>query len=246
MKQFEWALVIRGSSVDLEDAVRLFGEEQTDPSIHMITPRDGESPITVLTSSQMDDLARHDQVHEVANRLLGLVNGALFVLDAVREPLTGYQLRKREADGKWGHYLFAEAATFHVRDRDRIPSAQVNAGGGPTRPAPALRWVAAAQSDQIIADVLTYLRDEPDWFALYKAFEVMRKDISRRMEGQHRQDRIKWPKKRGLDHFTLSAQVYRHAPPWKGGYTPEKAMSLVEAREFLQSLASIWLAWRLP
>jgi hypothetical protein len=31
-----------------------------------------------------------------------------------------------------------------------------------------------------------------------------------------------------------------------GGYTPEKAMTLLEARQFVQSLTRIWLTWRIP
>jgi hypothetical protein len=55
-----------------------------------------------------------------------------------------------------------------------------------------------------------------------------------------------WPKKGAIDHFRLSTGVYRHAPPWNGGYTTEKAMTLAEARRFIQSLTGIWLNWRLP
>ena len=52
-----------------------------------------------------------------------------------------------------------------------------------TSPVP---WVAAAQSDDVVADVLTYLRGEPDWFDLWKVFETMRDDINRRLGGQKR------------------------------------------------------------
>ena len=114
------------------------------------------------------------------------------------------------------------------------------------RPPAALQWLAAAQRDQVVADVLKYLSGTPDWFNFYKAFERMRADINRRSGGQHRQKQMGWPPKSQLDHFTRSADVYRHAPPWKSGYTPAKAMPLKEATRYIQSLAITWLKWRFP
>ena len=74
----------------------------------------------------------------------------------------------------------------------------------------------------------------------------MRDDITRRLGGQRRQEQMGWPAKKDLDHFTLSAQVYKHAPPWDAGYTPANAMPLCEARYFMRSFANIWLTWRFP
>jgi len=106
-----------------------------------------------------------------------------------------------------------------------------------TRPPPALRWTVSAQNNQTVSDVFQYLSGKPDWFNFYKAFELMRDDINSQIGGQHRQEQMGWPAKKDLDHFSLSAQVYRHAPPWDGGYTPDKAMPLAEATRFIQSLA---------
>ncbi len=58
---------------------------------------------------------------------------------------------------------------------------------------------------------------------------------------------IGWPAKDILDHFTCSAQVYRHSPAkWPQGYSPANAMHLREATQFIQSCAATWLAWRFP
>ena len=87
----------------------------------------------------------------------------------------------------------------------------------------------------------------PEWFNFYKAFELMREDINQRLGGQHRQEQIGWPAKDILDHFTCSAQVYRHSPAkWPQGYSPANAMHLREATQFIQSCAATWLAWRFP
>jgi hypothetical protein len=240
MKDFQWALALTGTQLDLEDAIALFGEE-SDPSVHVVGVQEGGGSITILTSPQMDALGDAHQVHDVANRLLSLVNGARFVRDPDSKPLIG-GLRKRR-DGAWDQYI---SASFAGTGRARIEAVVMRVDGEPpTQPAPARRWVAAAQSDQVVADVLTYLSGEPDWFDLYKAFEMMRRDIKKQIRGKHRRKDVGWPKKRDLDHFTRSAQVYRHAPPWNGDYTPENAMTLIDARPFVQTLTKIWLTWRL-
>jgi hypothetical protein len=231
--------------MDIEDAITLYGAN-SDPAMQTMDDGTGRS-VTLLTSPQLDLLSSATEVDEVAKRLLGIVNGVLFILEPGRIPLAAAGVLEQRADGKWNHHVIAE--TFI--DRSRLSAVGMTiAGGKPspqhTRPPPALRWSAAAQSDQVVGDVLIFLSGDPDWFKFYKAFELMRDDINQRIGGQHRQEQMGWPAKKDLDHFTLSAQVYRHAPPWDGDYTPAKAMPLGEAAQYIQSLAGTWLAWRFP
>jgi hypothetical protein len=115
MKEFHWALEVAGTSFDLEDAVAIFGEE-SDPTVRRIEVGEGEAPITILTSPQMEALSTPDHVLGVANRLLSLVNGALFVRGAEREPLKITGLRSRRAGGNWDQHLVQEE-TVIARDR---------------------------------------------------------------------------------------------------------------------------------
>jgi hypothetical protein len=233
MKDFQWALALNGTRFDLEDAVALFGGDVVDPAVHLVEVEWGP-PITILTSPHMDELSAPHQVLGVASRLLALVNGALFVRQAQREALNVRVLYKRRDDGPWDQHGFPS----HFIDVDRVGTPVVQANGTPpSQSAPAQLWVAAAQSDQVVADVLTYLSGEPNWFDIWKAFEVMQKARNTR----HRRGKLVWPP--DLKHFKFSVGVYRHPPPWKGGYTPEKAMTLIEARQFVQTLAHIWLNW---
>jgi len=247
--QFTWAMAVEGAKIDVNDAVSLFNDHP-DISIRYTTGSD-DSPLLVLTSPQLDALEQAHQVQETADRLLALVNGALFVLEPAREPLRGCGIRRRRHNGTWDDHIVIAAAFMMLRSRSSatfIGAALVDGKEAPEalRPPPATRWITAAQLDQVIADVLCYLNAEPDWFTLYKAFEMMRRDINCRLGGQHRQEQAGWPPKTELDHFTLSAGVYRHAPPWDGDYTPAIAMPLHAARRFVQKLASSWLEWRLP
>ena len=98
-------------------------------------------------------------------------------------------------------------------------------------------------TDDVVADVLTFLRGEPDWFDLYKAFERMRDDSNRQI-GQRKTSTLGGP---ALDHFTQSAQVYRHSrSKWPQGYTMANAMQTSDARKFVQELVRNWLDRRYP
>jgi hypothetical protein len=209
-KQFRWALEVTGPPLDIEDATTLFGAD-SDPSI--IT--DAGKQITVLTSSQLDSLTSAREVDEVAKRLLAMVNGILFVLEPGRDPLKAAGVRERREDGTWNIHLVPAAALLIGRGRLRAVGMAIF-GGQPApeylRPPAALRWAAAAQSDQVIADVLAYLSGEPDWFNFYKAYELMRDDVNQQIGGQHRQEQMGWPAKKDLDHFTLSAGLSTCSP----------------------------------
>src|SRR5262245_43641187 len=122
-------------------------------------------------------------------------------------------------------------------------------GRGPTvsnPPPPHMVWMTEATRDDTLADVLTFLRGEPGWFDLYKAFELMRDDINSKL-GQNKYEQMGWPDKKTVDVFSESAQVYRHSrAKWPEGYDLITAMKSDEAREFIQSLALAWLGWHYP
>lgn len=240
-QQFRWALELTAPRLDMDDALAWFGS-CADPTIRNVGNE--ASPLFALTSPQMEGLTTPQEVEEVARRLLAIVNGVLFALEADRQPLTSDGVMERTSSG-WHKF---GTVFMHGRSRARAEAmALVQGEPSPqyTRPPPALRWAAAAQHDQTVADIFQYLSAKPDWFNFYKAFELMRHDINQRIGGQ-RQEQMGWPSKRDLDHFRLSAQVYRHAPPWDSDYAPAKAMPLPEATRFIQSLTNTWLNWRFP
>lgn len=247
MQASTWALQLTGAAIDVDEAITLFGAANSDPKIQAFD--DKGTPITLLTSAQLDHLNNAAEVDQVAKRLLGIVNGTLFVRDPGRIPLIAGGVRERSDDRKWNHNLIAATGLIIARSRAKaVGVAIVDGEPSPEHmlPPAAVRWSAVAQSDQAVGDVFIYLSGEPDWFNFYKAFELMREDINQRLGGQHRQEQIGWPKKRDLAHFTQSAQVYRHAPPWFGGYTPATAMPLGDATRYIRSLAETWLTWRFP
>jgi hypothetical protein len=80
---------------------------------------------------------------------------------------------------------------------------------------------------------LAFLRGDPGWFDLYKAFEVMDVDVQHRCEQGWQRAAIGWPSKTAIKRFTQSAQPHRHSRPAvrqtpKGGWMP-----LDEAKPFV-------------
>ena len=99
--------------------------------------------------------------------------------------------------------------------------------------------------DDALADALDFLKGEPGWFELYKAFERMRDDAQRRAgRGWEAIGGLDWPPKREIDFLTESAQVHRHSRARRGRYDLPTAMPLDEARRVVARLAQAWLAWR--
>jgi hypothetical protein len=237
-QRFRWALQVSAPRHDMEDAIALFG---THFDLMIQSVGSDTDPLFLLTSPRLEVLDAAREVHDAATKLLAIVNGVLFVLEPDRVPLTSAGVQERKEDGKWIHHL--TAIDLVVRSRLRADAVIIS---GEPSPVPALRWSAAAQRDEVVSHVFKYLSGKPDWYDFYSAFELMRDDINRRIGGQHHQEQMGWPAKKRLDHFTLSAQVYRHPPPWDGCYTPAIAMSLGEATRFMQSLTKIWLTWRFP
>jgi hypothetical protein len=126
------------------------------------------------------------------------------------------------------------------------PTLVLNEVAAPPKPPPERKWFQDAISDDVAADVVTYLRAKPDWFELYKAFERMRDDINRKLGGQQLEQMMGWPNKDDLSFFSRSANVHRHSPTkWEElQLNPTTAMKIDDARSFIRRLAQIWLSWR--
>jgi hypothetical protein len=232
----KWAIELLGEDFDLEDARTLFasGTVRTETI---------EGNTTVLVADDFESLIDSFQVREGAKSLIDLINGVLFLHDAARSPVRIGSVRENR-DGNWSSHAVLEADSLVLRTKIGTPTLVLNGVAAAPKPPPERKWFQDAISDDVIADVLTYLRAKPDWFELYKAFERMRDDINRRSGGQHQLDTMGWPNKTELNYFTKSATVHRHSPPKWGRLNPTTAMKLDDARSFVRRLAQIWLDWR--
>jgi hypothetical protein len=92
------------------------------------------------------------------------------------------------------------------------------------------------------ADVLIALRGEPDWFDLWKAFEIIVMD-ERKLPN--------WPTD-DVEWFRKTASQYRHSPSNRHAVEGSKwlrdnekpEMKLGDARRLIARLATVWLDWK--
>jgi hypothetical protein len=244
-----WAVALEGDPFDIEDARDLFAKHD-EVQVRIIEVAPDRNP-TVLLAKEFENLSSSSEVSEASRRIFDLLNGIMFVRDRVRKPVQPGAVYERREDGRWSAgTIFAKLAAFEDRDRFYAAAVILQAPGSPppspAPPPPHMVWLTEATRDDTLADVLTFLRGEPDWFDLYKAFELMRDDINSKL-GQNKYEQMGWPDKKTVDVFSESAQVYRHSrAKWPEGYDLITAMKSDEAREFIQSLALAWLGWRYP
>jgi hypothetical protein len=132
-----------------------------------------------------------------AKSLTDFINGVLFLRDKDRDVLRVGSVYENRS-GQWFNTQFIEPPLLVNRDQFYQNTAQINETPANT-PLESI-WIQDAVSDDVVADVLSYLRAKPEWFELYKAFERMRDDINREL-GQHQEQQIGWPERAKLDEF---------------------------------------------
>jgi hypothetical protein len=98
--------------------------------------------------------------------------------------------------------------------------------------------------EDVVADVLSYLRGTPDWIALYKAYEAMNKDVNALKSGKGPVSG--WPSQTKISAFRREAQLHRHSKAWcdANGITNTGAFSFNDASTLVRSMIKVWLEWR--
>lgn len=230
------AVALEGDEFDLEDACDAFplGGGAVQVCRIVIPP----SEKYVLLSGVLNELTDESEIARMSQRLIDLVNGVLFVDNPVRQPIRHQGIHHRQsANGNWG--VTINVPTAFARGRaGKIGLAQK------TAPTEQQSQICLALSDEVVMEVLTYLRDTPDWLDLYKAHETMKADLSVRL-GPEGQKIVGWPAKK-IKIFTEVANGARHGKQServreKRQRKGESVMSLPEARQFVRELCQLWL-----
>lgn len=233
----DWKARLDGHGFDLDTLVEIFREG--DP----VLGRDDDG--YYLSSSAFDGLEEPVAVKDRAEILLRKVNGLGRLLDSSFEPvkLSGSFTTK---DGHTTHVLSPDSA----RVRTRASAATVTVGGQPPPPPPpppGPKYVRLADGERDVADALKFLgsQDEPDWFLLWKAFEIIQHAVGSRKAIET----AGWATTADLNAFCASANLEtvsgddaRHARKAKASDRPPvSTMDLREARRFVYGLAKAWL-----
>jgi len=181
------------------------------------------------------------EVYDAAERMLLPINAVLYLEDPLRKPLAISSVHRHDS-GNWSVAIFAESASFRLRGAKA--RGQAGSLGAPLPPTPQSIWVQRGLTEEIVADVLSYLRGTPDWIALYKAYEVMNRDVESLtpVKGPV----AGWPPKAQISAFTRDAQLHRHSRAWcdKKGIKSAGAMTFNDASVLVRSMIRAWIEWR--
>lgn len=232
-KTRRWAVSLTSTNeLDLKIARALF--EVDDPQVREITIFTGQVK-TVLVADQFDTMTDAAAVSEASSPIIDAINGICFISDAARTPIVRAAVHERQANGGWGGGIVFAVGRASGTSRVVAFGETLDKDGKP-RPNPQSRqsiWLQHAMQSETVLDVLAYLRETPDWFLLYKAFEAMRADGG---------TDAGWP---DTGRFTRSANIRRHFSRHPSAIqTPAKPfvpMDLKEATAFVRSLATAWL-----
>jgi hypothetical protein len=226
-----------GHSFDLQEAEDVWGSGE---AIRIAKVRHiAGQQWTALFADAFSSLQTAAEVNELGAPIVDRLNGLLFVRDPGRRPLSIHGvLERRTEDGFVQHVFLAAEATVRARAFARLY-------GGTSVPPPEQRWLPQSLTDDALADVLTFLRGQPDWFDLWKAFEMMREDIQARSGRKpwHRSG-VAWPDERRMDRFEATANHHRHSRARRIEMPKDGWMSLREGRQWVAALVRPWLNWR--
>ena len=233
-----WAVRLSGEVMDLEEAAALFG------SGHQ-TVRNDVLPgceAIVLQADEFELLVEETDVHNSAERILVAINAVLYLEDPARKPLAISSVHRRDDSGNWHIAFFVESGS--IRLRGAKARGQVGNLGAPPRPTLQSIWVQMGLNEEVVADVLSYVRGLPDWIALYKAYEVMNRDVGALKSAKG--PISGWPSQAQIGAFTRDAQLHRHSKAWcdKKGITSTGAMTFDDASTLVRSMIRTWIEWR--
>src|ERR1700721_315576 len=107
-------------------------------------------------------------------------------------------IAERRPDGGVGHHIVFEVGAGYGRVRVGTISASRQKG-----PTTVQRWLELANQKDLVDDLLIHQSGEPNWYTLYKAYEVIRTLCG----GQRALEKRAWcPPK--LQCFTHTANLY--------------------------------------
>lgn len=226
-----WLVRLEGHPTDLSDAARFVSAR---PLVDVEQDADGHY---YLKSSSLDGLTDGWEVLDRGNDLLARVNGALKAYLMGYKPVTANNVVPVHANGSRGVVVLVP--TGHFEMRGIRPVIEVS-GGTPVDETAEIRgWLECSNQDDDLADALRFLSRDPDWFDLYKVYEVISKTFRSKDEMldslcNDPSDRTALRTK--VDLFSNSAQDYRHSR--RSGSSPVCPMKLDEAHKLLIELTA--------
>jgi hypothetical protein len=242
-----WRVQLTGHEFDL----RALERQLTAPELRVIQEHDEvrQDHSFYLLSSDFDAMNEAETVLNRAKEYVLYINGlGSILLDSFQPVKIGHILWINE-DGSRKAFAFA-SANLTMRGDVLIAHATVTqpegaAPPGPPPPSDVQFGVLLAPQDENVAKVLRLWKQNQDWSALYKVFEVIESDVGGAMWRQG------WVSKGEVDRFTGTANsadaigdAARHGHhKYK---SPKKPMSLPDAQALIKHLVGRWLTSKRP
>jgi hypothetical protein len=224
--------------IDLQEATELFRSGGQIVRSGVLPDQEA----IVLLAHEFERLRETIEVHDTAQRILNPLNAILYLEDPARKPLTISSVHRRGENGEWTIAIVATSASFRLRGAKA--RGQAGSLGGPMPPTPQSIWIQTGLDEEVVADVLSYLRGSPDWFDLYKAYEAMTVDINAMKSAKG--PVLGWPAKAQISAFRRDAQLHRHSKARcdQQGIKRSGATGFDEASALIRSMIKAWIEWR--
>jgi len=220
-----WGAVLEGHSFDLLDWAEVF-REPFDPWINVIDEK------YILFSKTLPGGIPQEDAAGRASRLVVLANG-LFAMRRGAEPIRDGGLAGLKDDGSIAVHYRMMASSIMGRSRCSGVAVVLGRDGNPILQEPEIsreqQIIALAETDDAVADVLTYLQRRHSWFDLWKAFEVVEDDLGSRKAMGISMNKI--------DKFAETCNYFRHS----GVKKHKQRMSLDEAEATFAEIMLLWI-----
>lgn len=231
----EWWVSLKGDRRDLEDAVSAF---QMNSVCRIELDGDGKY---YLKSEGFNSLTDGVQVFAVAEHVVARINGAMKASFTDYRPVQADSATPVHKNGNRGVSIMVPLSTIEIRGSR--PTVKVSGTPPPEpRPSDAEIWLELSEADDDVADALYLLSRDPNWFDLYKAFEVVRAALGGQGEMKSKlsaDEKDRQTLVEQVNLFTWTAVAYRHARPQTD--PPPNPMGLKAAHATVRDLVSRYL-----
>jgi len=222
-----WAVELIGSEAD-QKAWHILLKPPFDPCVEEIKYQHGD--YLALRSSTFDGIATSAEVHQAAKQLFATLNVTMSTLGDT-DPVTNGAVVEFVPDGdpKKDHHV--EITGISIRARAGFVDITVKDAKGrvrdpPPAPSRAQLWMRATALDPEIGSALRYLRGNPGWLELYKAYEVVRSMPNRGIPTSE------------IKRFTQTANAGERHHPNDKNKPHKRPMELWEGRAFVTQWVS--------
>jgi len=231
----EWYVRLEGRKCDLQELSKLFSLPNP-----IVCEEHGEY---ILKSRMFSELEDSNEVFDMATHILELVHGVAKLILGDFEAVRADAVWRFDEEGhKRVAMIFSE--TIAMTARASMTTTAVTANGpidSEQSSSESNSWLGAALRHNDMAKALLFMR-EPNWYNLFKVYEVIRDAIG----GKREILKSGWVTKQELSLFCQTAQSWeavgdaaRHAA--KKYITPKDPMSLSRATSLITGLLCNWI-----